>query len=153
MDRKFIEASKIDRIYIKTDIITSMMIQWASLLFLTIILCLVSIWFLIPMTCLIVISSFSDITEKILSAWQPNRHYLIVTKESITCKKWKKIKKYNLDQIDIAYLSMRETLDSPPRLVITTKDKKEILECIHIRKKDAQKIQDYLKKTIINNTK
>ena len=46
--------------------------------FLTVILCFVSIWFLIPMACLIVISSFSDITEKILLAWQPNRHYSIV---------------------------------------------------------------------------
>ena len=141
-----------DKIFIKTNIITFMILQCVLLLILTLLLCLVSIWFLIPMACLFVASCFSDITEKILLALQPNKYYIVVTEEYIVCKKWKTVKTYNHDQIDIVYLSTRETLDSPPRLVITNKDKKQVLECIHIRKRDAQKIQDFLKKTIINNS-
>ena len=100
------------------------------------------------MTCIFIVSCFSDITEKILLVCQPNKHYIIVDRETIILKRWKEIKTYKLDQIGIVYLSMRKTLDSPPRLVITTKDKNEVLEYLHIRKKDAQKIQAYLGKQL-----
>ena len=148
MGRTDIKVSKSDKLFIKTDIITCMMIQWSVLLFLTALLCYLSIWFLIPMTCIFIVSCFSDITEKILLVCQPNKHYIIVDRETIILKRWKEIKTYKLDQIGIVYLSMRKTLDSPPRLVITTKDKNEVLEYLHIRKKDAQKIQAYLGKQL-----
>ena len=95
LGRTDIKVSKSDKLFIKTDIITCMMIQWSVLLFLTALLCYLSIWFLIPMTCIFIVSCFSDITEKILLVCQPNKHYIIVDRETIILKRWKEIKTYN----------------------------------------------------------